>query len=683
MALKTEMPLTFGSLFRKLLLYYSLALLLGDAVIILGNVLVAKSRGLYLVFSSSFILGGSFVMLIVLLSYSFIRLKSLRLAFQPDFEERERRKLFARLLTFPYEIYWGIGVFAIVLMIAFHVGDAIFRQLSWSSLDAVFWKGLLGSIMKEMSIAITVGVLIFTFLRRLFRNFLRQLPLIDPSDVGKSTVLNPLLLTIVSTFAIALLYLQDLNAQAEWEGVPPDSGAMAIFSLFYFALGLAVLSMSATTFRDELRDLIEGLKGLADRGRRLRSPMPVLARDETGELAVAFNSLQEKIAMEYEELEQELQLALKVQQKLLPASEHSFGRYEVAAVCRPHREVGGDLFDVAPLDGGRRFAFIIGDVSGKGVPAALIMSAVMVLFRSEIRLGGGPGEVLTRLNRQLCGTIRDNAMVTIGIGIIDTDSHELRYASGGHMSPYLVRGESATMLSCSSLPLGLEDEVTYEEFCLTLAENDVFVTYTDGMIESIGEGEGFALFESMLMPPGGQELLIAHAERMVERCGASTGSRADDRTLLMVSRRPEAAAECVWEMKSRPGNEKAIVGQVAEWAVEAGLPAARADDLRSALAEASINAMEHGNGYDPEAKVVVEACRNGIRRIVIRVHDGGRGFAVPLPDRESMSDGGSEPDVPRGYGLRMIEELCDEWRLGNGAAGFYVELIFETRGEMA
>jgi len=670
-------PVAYRSLMARLFLCYAVSFLFGDFVLIMGNALIAGIRGEELMSTSLFIVAGSGLFALLLQCYSAFRLRPVKAAAEKDSAPEERRQAFSRLLFFPYELFWGFGGISVFFSAAFHAYNGIYRGLGWEDLDGAYWRGILSSFLVELSLALTISVVIFSLLRRLFRGFLVQWPPVSGEEIGKSSMLGPLLLTYGSTFAIALLYLQELILNAEWRGDPLDSKISALFSLFYFAFGIGILSFSAFTLRDELRASIAGIRRLTGGERGSRGSIPVLSRDETGELAEAFNALQSKIHQEYEELERELQLALNVQRRLLPESAHSFGDWEIAGACLPHREVGGDLFDVVPLDDDR-FAFLIGDVSGKGLPAALIMSAVLVLFRSEVRIGGDPGQVLTRLNRQLCGTIRENAMVTLGLGMANVHSPDVAYASAGHLSPLRFSGAAAPeIVPVSSLPIGIEKEVVYDTLALSLGPGDQMVLYTDGLLETDDGSDGFAALEFALAEREIGMSLLEHAERVTRRCGTTSGRKADDRTLLVLNRKATLKEERRWEVLPEPLAEKTVAREAGDWASDR-LSLERALDLRSALAEAVMNAIEHGNGLSEGSPVIVQA-RKSADSVVLRVYDQGCGFARP-PEQTVLAIEDKDREL-RGFGLVLIDGLCSEWTTGREDARFYIEMTFYTEEE--
>src|SRR5690606_16668798 len=170
----------------------------------------------------------------------------------------------------------------------------------------------------------------------------------------------------------------------------------------------------------------------------MHRPIPLVSSDEIGLLASRFNVVQEQISDAYAEIDRQVRLAGEIQQKLLPSSLPSNDRLELAAHCQQGRIVGGDFYDAIVVDE-HHVAIVIGDVAGKGVPAALVMSAAMVLLRAEISGTSTAADTLSRLNRLLCDTIQGDIYLTMGLGLLDLRTGTLEYASAGHLSPYIVR----------------------------------------------------------------------------------------------------------------------------------------------------------------------------------------------------------------------------------------------------
>jgi serine phosphatase RsbU (regulator of sigma subunit) len=184
-------------------------------------------------------------------------------------------------------------------------------------------------------------------------------------------------------------------------------------------------------------------------------------------------------------IERDLLAAREVQMSLLPRHTPSVPEYAFAAVAVSAREVAGDLYDFIRLDG-QRIAVTIGDVSGKGLPAALMMAHIQGSVRDVAHEIESPGECLTMLNQRITATTSDEKFVTLVYGILDTRMHTFRYANAGHNPPILIASDGTirTLESGGTL-LGIVEGLTYDEDTVSLAPGDVMVLYTDGLSESM------------------------------------------------------------------------------------------------------------------------------------------------------------------------------------------------------
>ena len=169
------------------------------------------------------------------------------------------------------------------------------------------------------------------------------------------------------------------------------------------------------------------------------------------------------------------------------------------------KEVGGDLFDVIRLPGGRR-ALVLGDVSGKGVSAALMMSVTLTLIRNALSNGFEPAAVIKTVNDRLAANNENCMFVTLWIGIFEPDTGLLTYANGGHCPPYWLpadRGKPPQAVRNVSGPLvGVFEEAQYQGYALQLRPGDLFFVYSDGVSEAMNENR--ELF--------GEEGILAAAE---------------------------------------------------------------------------------------------------------------------------------------------------------------------------
>ena len=275
----------------------------------------------------------------------------------------------------------------------------------------------------------------------------------------------------------------------EWLGIPPTGYHMAAtgITVFRIAGGKVVegwTSMDLSPTDEELRWLTEGggwpRSGDIPSTERLPATpnWDVLTRNLTWRLRVAE-------AQERERIEQELQVARRTQEELLPKALPELNGWEFAQYYQPAREVGGDFYDFLDLEDGR-LGLVVGDATSKGMPAALVMAAARSMIRALAQTLGSPGEILKRVNAALYPDIPSEMFVTCFYAILHPDSGRLLYANAGHDLPYIRRrsGEDTQELRARGMPLGMMPEMSYEEKEASLREGDSVLFYSDGLVEA-------------------------------------------------------------------------------------------------------------------------------------------------------------------------------------------------------
>jgi sigma-B regulation protein RsbU (phosphoserine phosphatase) len=196
-------------------------------------------------------------------------------------------------------------------------------------------------------------------------------------------------------------------------------------------------------------------------------------------------------------VEQELEIARRIQSNLFPRQLPAVEGITLAARCLPARETGGDFYDV--IDLGARMGVIVGDVSGKSLPAAMLMAVSRSTSRSEARNHETPWVVLTETNRWLVDDVPHNSFVALSYALIDPEQKRLVLASGGQLSPLLRRadGSTAFLESPSSLPLGMQLDVKFTQVETELASGDTLLFYTDGIVEAHDQCRALFGFERL------------------------------------------------------------------------------------------------------------------------------------------------------------------------------------------
>jgi len=398
-------------------------------------------------------------------------------------------------------------------------------------------------------------------------------------------------------------------------------------------------------------------------------------------------------ARERERIEQELKVARLIQQTLLPRDVPHLSGWDVAAYYQPAREVGGDFYDFLYFDDGR-VGFVIGDVTDKGVPAALVMATTRTLLRVIGERLVTPGAVLERVNEVLIDDIPPRMFVTCLYALLDPATGRLCFANAGHDLPFHRSAEGVHEMRATGMPLGLLPGMGYEEKEITLAPGDTVFFYSDGLAEAhspVGEMYGFPRVQELLTGcQSHADLIACSLDSLADFTGAGW-EQEDDVTLVTLHR--EAGSERVgvgsedlsrhpageWrtlaeiEIASQPGNERLAAEQVAA-AVAEVLPQARLERLKTAVAEATMNAMEHGNQYQPDVPVQIWVDESPAAVRVCIVDQGGGQFLgdAQAPDLEAKLSG---LQSPRGWGLFLIQAMVDEMHVNSDDRHHALELI--------
>lgn len=216
--------------------------------------------------------------------------------------------------------------------------------------------------------------------------------------------------------------------------------------------------------------------------RRLAAPELAAAQQAQAAAAEAEQAERERQA----ELENDLQMARDLQQGLLLAEVPSLHGWELGAISNPARELGGDLYDFLQLPDGRQ-AIMIGDVSGKGLTAALRMAVARTMFRYVARRGDSPAQTLAEINDNICNDI-PQGMVTMLYIVLDPHEGYLQIANAGHTYALLLNGR-VSELELTGMPLGVVPEMDYQERIVRMQPGDTVLLYTDGVTEAMNAQE--------------------------------------------------------------------------------------------------------------------------------------------------------------------------------------------------
>ena len=430
-----------------------------------------------------------------------------------------------------------------------------------------------------------------------------------------------------------------------------------------------------------------------------------LAAQATPALRVAQLARQQQVEVQARErMEQELRVARLIQQTLLPKEIPTPPGWKLGVHYQPARAVGGDFYDFFVQPDGR-LVLIVGDVTDKGVPAALVMATTRAILRGCARRLLSPSASLVRANELLHPEIPAPMFVTCLYAILDLTSGQLQFANAGHDLPYRRRETGVEELRATGMPLGLMPGMQYEEKEITLAPGESVLFYSDGLVEAHNarrEMLGFARLRGLVSEHcAGMQGCTALIESLLADLAAFTGpdwEQEDDITLLTLEREATSPApppgekgegaegDSQWRtlaefsLPSQPGNECEAATQVTAAIRPLNLPDLRVQRLRTAVAEAAMNAIEHGNKKRPELPVTIQVLVSP-QALAVRISDHGGGGPIPSPETPDLHAKLAGLQSPRGWGLFLIEKMVDEVHVTGDEAHHTVELIFYLEGD--
>ncbi len=330
--------------------------------------------------------------------------------------------------------------------------------------------------------------------------------------------------------------------------------AIGLIGILLLVFALQAVSRSITR---PIRELKESALGIA--AGNLEAKIPGMYwRDELAELADAFSRMQEDLKSHIaslaeatrakEQMESELRIGHEIQMSLVPSRIPKTPyreRFDLAALMEPARQVGGDFYDYFMLDE-ETLCLVVADVSGKGVPAALLMSRNSALFRGSLMISRRLAFALERINHDLCRTSESGMFITLFALTLHLPSGECQYVNAGHNPPFLVRkrnGSPEMFEYAGNLPLGVDSTDVYEVRTLQLEDNDLLFLYTDGANEAFNaESELFGekrLGEVLSEIDGSScETVVETVRRKIADFARET-PRSDDITLIALRWRKE------------------------------------------------------------------------------------------------------------------------------------------------
>jgi anti-sigma regulatory factor (Ser/Thr protein kinase) len=326
----------------------------------------------------------------------------------------------------------------------------------------------------------------------------------------------------------------------------------------------------------------------------------------------------------------------------------------------------------------------------------MLMATTRSILRAVAERCIEPGLVLENVNNQLVPDIPTNMFVTCLYLILNLSTAEVVYANAGHNLPIHCTSEKVIECRVTGMPLGLMPDMKYEVKSLSMSSGDRLLLYSDGLSEAHnpdGEMFGIPRIRELLSDRSKLEgeQLIDYLFRSLHEFTRPDWTQEDDVTFVTLERVLVNSGEKTsldggvrtlveFELPSEPGNERQAAERVIMAVEPLGLSDTRQKKLETAVAEATMNAMEHGNQYDPQKPVSVKVSAS-TGALAVRIIDYGGKGEIPdstIPDLDAKLAG---EQSPRGWGLFLIQNMVDDMRITRDATHHMMELIINLKGE--
>lgn len=374
-------------------------------------------------------------------------------------------------------------------------------------------------------------------------------------------------------------------------------------------------------------------------------------------------------SVEQERIGSELRIASALQMSMLPAKYPAFPErddIDVKGMLMPAREVGGDLYDFFIRD--EKLFFCIGDVSGKGVPSALVMAISHALFYSSSSHESNPALIMRELNETACRNNDKNMFVTFFIGVLDLPTGRLRYCNAGHDAPMLIGQDDVSLLPVNAnLPIGVIEDYKYEVQEMVLEPDTTLFLYTDGLTEAMDKDHnqfGLQRAIDVMGPYSGMEnpLLDDMLVTVQSEVNAfvKNAEQSDDLTLLMIRYTPKCEEVVLGEsisLKNDLSQVPELNKFVASFTSRLNIEPSLESQIKLAVEEAVVNVMDYAYPIGIEGDISVEAQSNS-SYVTFIISDTGKPFDPTEGGRVDTTLSVEERPIG-GLGIFLVRELMD------------------------
>ena len=371
-----------------------------------------------------------------------------------------------------------------------------------------------------------------------------------------------------------------------------------------------------------------------------------------------------KAKQEKDRIDSELRIASNIQMQMLPKQKPAErDDIDVYGSLLPAREVGGDLFDYFIRD--EKLFFCIGDVSGKGVPSAMLMAVTHTWFRATATHHSNPAYIMRAINEASCEGNESNMFVTLFIGILDLPTGRLCYCNAGHNAPVILNEEVASALSVKpNLPIGLFDDFNYEMQETRMEAGSTIFLYTDGL--TVAMNKSHKQFETERMMSLLNRTTDLTPKQLLERMSAEVHSfvggveQSDDLTMLAIRYTPKQFETIFSEtltLKNDVHEVTRFSSFIKSVIEKLGIEKSLARQLRLAIEEAVVNVINYAYPADTEGSITITTTSDG-NALRCQIIDTGIPFDPTAKEKTDITLSAEERQVG-GLGILLVRELMD------------------------
>jgi len=427
------------------------------------------------------------------------------------------------------------------------------------------------------------------------------------------------------------------------------------------------VTMPITQFADSADEIASG---------NLSVELPTIkTKDEMLRLHNSFATMQKSLIQQIEEtrsaneekgrIESELNIARDIQMSMLPKTFPPFpdrNDIEIYGKQKPAKEVGGDLYDFYIRD--EKLFFCIGDVSGKGVPASLVMAVTRTLFRTISFKEALPERIMFGINNAMADNNESNMFVTLFLGVLDLPTGRLRYSNAGHNAPMLI-GQTIGLLPCAAnVPLGVQTDWKFSQQETTIDINTCIFLYTDGLTEAENSANEQFMEERMIDvakdTSHSPQLMIEQMFNAVHQF-VGNAEQSDDLTMLAIQYTKPLEKDMKLQRSITLPNDIEKVPVLAEFVDEVceivGFDMSTTMGINLALEEAVVNVMSYAYQPGTTGNVNIEAIANETRLKFI-ISDWGTPFD-PTAEKEVDTTLSAEERPIGGLGIHLVRQIMD------------------------